>query len=174
MTGAEFSEEVENTIRGGFQQLKGVENAHKTMLLSVPFPKDEAEIKFEKLMVDLKDLPFDNLSQATREENLAAHGVPPRLVGIVTAGQLGGGSEMEGQMLSFIEMKVKPRMAYLENRVKLILRDQGLPEEFRLKGITPSIPREQAEAQGKTIAAEDSSAVIDEEIRKSLERWGSF
>ncbi|MDR2522549.1 MAG: phage portal protein [Synergistaceae bacterium] len=173
MTGAEFSEEVENTVTRGLQQLKGVENAHKTMLLSVPFPKDEAEIRFEKLMVDLKDLPFEKLSQATREEILAAHGVPPRLVGIVTAGALGGGGEMEGQLLSFVEMKVKPRMRYLENRIKLILRDQGLPEEFTLKGITPSIPREEAEAKklGERAAAGDGAL---REVLKSLEERGGF
>ena len=177
MTGAEFSEEVEQTIRGGFEQLKGVENAHKTMLLSVPFPKDEAEIKFEKLMVDLKDLPFEKRAQATREEILAAHGGPPRLVGIVTAGQLGGGSEMEGQMLSFIEMKVRPRMKYLENRVKLILRDQGLSEEFTLKGIVPSLHKEQAGPGGLGVQPPEMGAgpaALEEEVLKSLARLGSF
>ena len=170
MTGAEFSEEVENAVRAGLQQLKGVENAHKTMLLSVPFSRNEAEIRFEKLMADLKDLPFEKLSQATREEILAAHGVPPRLVGIVTAGALGGGGEMEGQMLSFIEMKVKPRMKYLENRIKLILRDQGLPEEFTLKGITPSLP---AEARGIAPGSDRKDSAM-REVLKSLEARGGF
>jgi hypothetical protein len=172
MTGAEFSEEVENTIRSGFEKLKGVENAHKTMLLSVPFPKDEAEIKFEKLMVDLKDLPFEKLSQATREEILAAHGVPPRLVGIVTAGQLGGGSEMEGQMLSFIEMKVRPRMVYLENRVKLLLRDAGLPEEFKLKGIAPRVGDPGPDTRSAGGDRSEDPAV--REVLKSLEARGGF
>ena len=169
LTGAEFDQETENTIRDGFKQVKGVDNAHKTMLLSVPF--EDAKISFEKLMVDLKDLPFEKLSQSTREEILAAHGVPPRLVGIVTAGQLGGGGEMEGQMLSFVEMKVRPRMTFLENRIKRLLRDQGLPEEFALKGITPSIPKEQAEA--KALNPEERAAA-EAEILKSLEKLGGF
>lgn len=173
LTGAEFDETTEATIREGFKQVKGVDNAHKTMLLSVPF--EDAKISFEKLMVDLKDLPFEKLSQSTREEILAAHGVPPRLVGIVTAGALGGGGEMEGQMLSFVEMKVKPRMAYLQNRIRRLLRDQGLPEEFTLKGITPSMPKEQAEAQAITpqerAAAE---AAATEEVLKALRVRGSF
>ncbi len=173
LTGAEFDEATEATIREGFKQVKGVDNAHKTMLLSVPF--EGAKITFEKLMVDLKDLPFEKLSQSTREEILAAHGVPPRLVGIVTAGSLGGGGEMEGQMLSFVEMKVKPRMAYVQNRIKRLLRDQGLPEEFTLKGITPSIPKEQAEA--KNMRQQERAAVeaaATEEILKSLEKLGGF
>lgn len=168
LTGAEFDEETEKTIREGFKQVKGVDNAHKTMLLSVPF--ENSKIEFQRLTAELKDMPFDKLSAATREEILAAHGVPPRLVGIVTAGQLGGGSEMEGQMLSFIEMKVRPRMKYLENRVNLLLRDAGLPEEFRLKGITPSIPKEQADA--KTGNAD--KAVVEAEILKGLDILGEL
>ena len=124
----------------------------------------------QRLTAELKDMPFDKLSAATREEILAAHGVPPRLVGIVTAGQLGGGSEMEGQMLSFIEMKVRPRMKYLENRVNLLLRDAGLPEEFHLKGITPSIPKEQADA--KTGRAD--KVAVEAEILKGLDILGEL
>lgn len=173
LTGAEFDEATEATIREGFKQVKGVDNAHKTMLLSVPF--EGANISFEKLMVDLKDLPFEKLSQSTREEILAAHGVPPRLVGIVTAGALGGGGEMEGQMLSFVEMKVKPRMAYLQNRIKRLLRDQGLPEEFTLKGITPSIPKEQAEARAVNPHERSTAeATATEEVLKALRARGSF
>lgn len=168
LTGAEFDEETEKTIREGFKQVKGMDNAHKTMLLSVPF--ENSKIEFQRLTAELKDMPFDKLSAATREEILAAHGVPPRLVGIVTAGQLGGGSEMEGQMLSFIEMKVRPRMKYLENRINLLLRDSGLPEEFRLKGITPSIPKEQADA--KTGNAD--KAAVEAEILKGLDILGGL
>jgi PBSX family phage portal protein len=172
LTGAEFDETTEATIRNGFKDLKGTDNAHRTMLLSVPF--EGAEIKFERLMADLKDMPFDKLSAATREEILAAHGVPPRLVGIVTAGQLGGGSEMESQMLSFIEMKVRPRMKYLENRVKLLLRDQGLPEEFVLRGITPSLPKEQPDAARGTPERAAMERELEREIVKSLEMIGGF
>lgn len=136
LQGAEFDAGTEAVIRDGLRETKGAENAHKTILLSVPF--DGAEIKFHMLSSDLKDMPFDKLSQATREEILAAHAVPPRLVGIVTAGQLGGGGEAEGQLQIFNETSIKPRMAYVERRVKRLLRDAGQPEEFKLKGITPT------------------------------------
>lgn len=165
LTGAEFDAEAEKKITEGFRSLKGAENANRTLLLSVPF--EDATVTFERLMSDLKDLPFDKLSQSSREEILAAHGVPPRLVGIVTAGQLGGGSEMEGQMLSFVEMKIKPRAAYLEKRVKLLLRDAGLPEEFALRTIAPSIPEAQARAERG--ASEEAVAL---EVLKALRLGG--
>ncbi len=169
LTGAEFDEATEKKIEGGFKALKGAENSHKTLLLSVPF--EDAKITFEKLTADLKDLPFEKLSQSSREEILAAHGVPPRLVGIVTAGALGGGSEMEGQMLSFVEMKVKPRMRYLENRVKLLLRDAGLPPEFALKGITPTLKEYEGASPEETAAAEEAAA---QEVLKALRARGGF
>ncbi len=162
LTGAEFDEATETTIRDAFGQVKGADNAHRTMLLSVPF--EDAKISFERLTADLKDLPFDKLSQSSREEILAAHGVPPRLVGIVTAGQLGGGSEMAGQMMSFVEMKVKPRMRYVENRVRMLLRDQGLPEEFELQGITPSLSSE----------GEPEAEATIQSVLKSLDERGGF
>ena len=138
LEGAEFDSETETRLKAGFDNMKGVDNAFRTLLLSIPF--ENATIKFEKLMADFKDMPFDKLTQATREEILAAHGTPPRLVGIITAGSLGGESEADAQLRNFVETKIKPRIKYLERRVKLLLRDAGLPEEFELKGICPEPP----------------------------------
>lgn len=135
LEGAEFDAEVEKMLQHSFESMKGMDNSFRTLLLSVPF--ENAQIKFEKLMADFKDMPFDKLTQATREEILAAHGTPPRLVGIVTAGSLGGENEAEAQLRNFVECKIRPRMKYLERRVQLLLRDAGLPEVFTLKGICP-------------------------------------
>ena len=140
LEGAEFDEHAEARIKDALSSAKGAENAHKTMILSVPF--ENANVRFEKLMLDLKDMPFDKLSQATREEILAAHAVPPRIVGIVTAGSLGGGGEADGQLKIFNETTIKPRMTYVERRIKSLLRDAGLPEEFELQGIIPETTEE--------------------------------
>ena len=94
--------------------MKGAENAFRALMLSIPF--ENATVKFEKLMADFRDMPFDKLTQATREEILAAHGVPPRLVGIVTAGQLGGAGEADGQLRNFIATKVEPRTKFIEHK----------------------------------------------------------
>lgn len=135
LEGAEFDVETERKLQEGFAMMKGNDNAFRTLLLSIPM--SDAKVKFERLMADFKDMPFDKLSQVTREEILAAHGVPPRLVGIVTAGALGGGDEAATQLNNFLRTKIQPRTKYLERRVKRILRDAGLPEEFVLKGTEP-------------------------------------
>ncbi|MEG1913309.1 MAG: hypothetical protein RR091_12585, partial [Cloacibacillus sp.] len=149
-----FDGETEARLKEGFENMKGVNNAFRTLLLSIPF--EGATIKFEKLMADFKDMPFDKLTQATREEILAAHGTPPRLVGIVTAGSLGGESEADAQLRNFVETKIKPRMKYLERRVGLLLRDAGLPEEFELKGICPELK----EAEGEKKDPEAGTAIL--------------
>lgn len=164
LKGAEFDAGTEAAIREGLLRTKGSENAHKTILLSVPF--DGAEIDFHTLSSGLKDMPFDKLSQATREEILAAHAVPPRLVGIVTAGALGGRSEAEGQLQIFVETCIKPRMAFVERRVKLLLRDAGLPEEFRLKDITPQ-PLQLLDGGGGK--ASNETSLILEKLAKEWE-----
>ena len=167
LEGAEFDESIEKKLQEGFNRMKGAENAFRALLLSVPF--ENAKVRFEKLMADFKDMPFDKLTQATREEILAAHGVPPRLVGIVTAGQLGGASEAEGQLQNFIATKIEPRTKFIERKVKLLLRDAGLPEEFTLKGIRPRIPGNIT--PGETAEAETSAMG---EILKMLDRRGGF
>ena len=167
LEGSEFDEATEKKLQEGFNLMKGAENAFRALLLSIPF--ENATVKFEKLMADFKDMPFDKLTQATREEILAAHGVPPRLVGIVTAGALGGAGEAEGQLQNFIATKVEPRTKFIERKVKLLLRDAGLPEEFVLKGIRPELPENVASNE----AALAEKMAIDE-VMKSLNARGGF
>lgn len=160
LEGAEFDAEVEKKLQHGFENMKGMDNSFRTLLLSVPF--DNAQIKFEKLMADFKDMPFDKLTQATREEILAAHGTPPRLVGIVTAGSLGGESEADAQLRNFVECKIKPRMKYLERRVHLLLRDAGLPEKFELKGICPEAIQPEGQVQEESTNAAVLAKIFNE------------
>lgn len=167
LEGAEFDESIEKKIQDGFNQMKGAENAFRALMLSIPF--ENATVKFEKLMADFRDMPFDKLTQATREEILAAHGVPPRLVGIVTAGQLGGAGEADGQLRNFIATKVEPRTKFIERKITLLLRDAGLPEVFKLKGIRPS-----AEEGGTPDEAISAEAAAMDEVLKSLNRRGGF
>jgi len=45
---------------------------------------------------------------------VSAHGVPPRIVGIVTAGQLGGGGEADSQLRIFEEIDRAPERNRIE------------------------------------------------------------
>lgn len=158
LEGAEFDKATEEALRRALTEMKGANNAHRTLLLSIPF--DNAKIRFEKLTADLKDLHFKELSEATDSEIIAAHGVPPRLVGMMTPGQLGGGGEVTGQLELFMETVIKPRMRFLEGQVQRLLRAADIGGEFKLTPIDVG-----------ALTAEDEAGnwSVSQKILKSLE-----
>ncbi len=109
--GGDLDEETENKI---IEKLKtditGLINSHRTLFLSVN--NKEVKIRIEKLN-DVKDGSFKILKDSSRDEIVSAHGVPPRLAGIVVNGSLGGTNESRGQMETFLEIDIKPRQARL-------------------------------------------------------------
>ena len=72
---------------------KGAGNAHKTLVLTAN--GDNAKVRIEDLS-KVSDISFEKLKNLNRDEIIAAHGVPPRMVGVMTAGQLGGSGEVTG------------------------------------------------------------------------------
>ncbi len=123
-----FEENAAKKLKAEFSRIAGVENAHKVIIIDVP----RGRIRFEKLLTDQKDFSFENLYKAAREEILAAHAVPPRLVGIVSPGHLGGGSEAEVQMKLFKEITIKSRQRYMESKLNPIVQMAG-GDAFRFK-----------------------------------------
>ena len=92
----------------------GAENAHKALMLwTGKDPENKSHIKFEKLS-EITDLSFKDLKYINRDEIITAHGTPPRLVGIVTQGQLGSGRELIDQLHAYNEMEIKPQQALLD------------------------------------------------------------
>lgn len=124
--------EAETAIRDFFQaQHKGSLNAHKTLLLNV----GGGELRFERLQTDAKDMSFAELKRFARDEVLAAHGVPPRLLGIIQAGQLGGGGEMTAQLQFFKDCLIAQRQALLAAWLQPLL-PAGLALKFTEMDIT--------------------------------------
>jgi len=127
--GAEFSEEIQNTIKTKLEQNKGVENAHKILLLSVPY--DNVNIKIEKLTQDLKNFELDKTYKNIREEIITAHGVPPRLVGIVEAGKLGDTNEGTSQLEMFLKGEIRKTQIYFASRInKYLLQMNDIEPDF--------------------------------------------
>lgn len=107
-TGKQLSQEQQKTITGFFnREFKGLDNSHKTLYLHLS--DIEAKIEAKPLSAGLKEAEFTKLLEMSRNFIPTAHGVPPRILGIVTAGSLGGGSEVTGQMHVFNEFTLKPR-----------------------------------------------------------------
>ncbi len=124
--GGKLSDEAKKTVKEFLtSKLKGVENAHK--VLYVP-TQGNVKVKFEKLMTEIKDYSFRSLRLDNRDEVISAHGVPPRLVGVMTAGQLGGASEAYGQLDIFKNVVINPRQNKIEFVLKKIFLSMGIDD----------------------------------------------
>ncbi|WP_428337068.1 phage portal protein [Paenirhodobacter sp.] len=118
------SDAQKKTIREFFRrEFQGVENAHRTMLLSL---SEDDSVTFEKLTADVKDGDFLKMIDAVRDRIPVAHGVPPRMLGIMSAGQLGGGGEVAGQMHVFEHLTLRPMRRRMLDQLRPIFKEFGL------------------------------------------------
>lgn len=111
--GGELDEKSEEEIKTFLSDnIKGIANAHKTLYIPVTDPN--VKIRIEKLN-NVRDASFRGLRNDNRDEIISAHGVPPRLVGVVVSGQLGGSGEVLGQLQTFLQTDIRPKQRKLEN-----------------------------------------------------------
>jgi len=101
------------------ENYKGYDNAHKSIVLAAKSEMGEkdAKIRLEELS-KIEDISFEKLKSVNRDEIISAHGVPPRLVGVMNSGQLGGGQELIGQLHAFNELEIKPKIELTEQFFK--------------------------------------------------------
>jgi len=99
----------------------GYENAHKNLILTTGEGNGETKpkIRIEKVG-DIEDLSFEKLKTMGRDEIAVAHGVPPRMLGIVQSGGLGGSGELLAQMEMFLEVIINPKIDLIESFFKNI------------------------------------------------------
>ena len=112
--------DIQEFFRSEYQ---GIDNAHRTLVLHHP---EEGEIKFHQLTADIKDGDFLKLLDATRDRLPVAHGVPPRMMGIMSAGQLGGGGEVSGQLFTFELLTLKPKRRGMLDQLRPTLAEIGV------------------------------------------------
>lgn len=93
---------------------KTIKNAGRAIVIGIDDPN--VKIRIEKLDMDgaNKEMSFIRSREFNRDEVAAAHAIPPRLLGIMSAGQLGGGGEIEGQLTIFKQTEVNPEQKELE------------------------------------------------------------
>ncbi len=171
--GQQATKEAKQEIRDFFRnEHQGVDQAHRTMVLQ---SSDDGSVEFEKLTADVKDGDFLKLLDASRDRIPVAHGTPPRVLGIMTAGQLGGGGEVAGQLFTFEHLTLKPRRRRMLDQLRPLLRELGLkpgdPDQppgdneilFRPLDLTP--PKDDAEQLPDLVNA---GIVTPEEARALL------
>lgn len=85
--GGKLDEETKKDIKGYFKKdLKGVQNAHKTLVLTTP---KGCEVKLVPLAFEMKDGGFRFYRKDNRDEIISAHGVPPHRLQVYDAGNSG-------------------------------------------------------------------------------------
>lgn len=95
-------------------------------------------VRIDKLNLDVQKLIETSSLAFFRDSVLTAHGAPPRLVGVITAGQLGSGREIEGPLRIFRETVLRPKRRRLERVVNEMLKDveAGVTIQFNQMDIT--------------------------------------
>lgn len=109
--GQMLSDEEKEDFRSYFLQMLKA-RAHKPMVVCISDPS--GDIKSEKLEADVNEASFLDMRDKSRDEILAAHGVLPRIVGVITPGQLGGKGDARQQKEDFRDFTIAPIQGILE------------------------------------------------------------
>ena len=124
----EWDEDAEKVIKKHLNtEIKGSENAHRTLVLQVPRDEEgqDGKIKFEPLSVDVKEGSFRVYQQVLREDILAAYSMPPYRIGINIVGKLGGSNIGESTVI-YNQSVVEPLQEDLEDIFNGKIIEEGL------------------------------------------------
>ncbi len=110
--GGRLSDEERKAVKAFLKdQALGVQNAGRVLLLETE--GDRVQVRIEKLNLDVQRLVETDSLKYFRDSMRSAHGMPPRLVGVISAGQL--------RILR--ETVLRPKRRWLERVVNAVLSD---------------------------------------------------
>lgn len=162
--GADISKEARQKIQAFLAgKFVGVANSGRAAI--IPIKEQGVEVDVHKLQADEKDIAYIKGRQFTRDEIVTAHGTPPRLLGIVTAGQLGATGELEGQLKIFKNVLIDPDKRRFENFFNHIIRTGLDAKKWRIEFNELDITTAMDDAQYLTAVAPWLS---DDEAREIL------
>lgn len=127
---------LNNTTKGQLRKLlasnfTGVDNAYRMALIE-DLP-DGSELKIDKIFDSIKDMSFERLRKFNRDEILAAHLVPPKMLYVSSPGQLGETNDGYNQMKFFKMIEVDPKQSKIERIVNKIIKDEKDISRWRIK-----------------------------------------
>ena len=120
--GVKLSDENMDDIEGVFKPDEGGKK-HKFSFCELPY---QAEINYLKLNDTIVDVSFLNLQRESKGDICTAFGIPPKLVGIETAGRLGGDNDLKLQIKEYLAGVVKPEQNFLVKGIQKIFPDAKL------------------------------------------------
>lgn len=166
--GGQFDTETEEKVVEFVRQnFKGVDNAHRTLYL--PVNDSEVKVRFERLAPDNAwSAPIEKIKESCRDRILSGHGVPPRLAGVVTAGQLGGGGEAEGQLGIFQEITIAPRQRMFAEQINRLLPEMGIKATIAFEPLNTTASEKESEKFERLVNA----GILDANEARFELGWG--
>ncbi len=156
-------EQIEAIKKFYKKEFGGYKNAHKTLILTTGEGNGETKPKIRVEDISkIRDLSFEKLKKVGRDEIIAAHAIPPRLVGVVEPSQLGGGGELIGQLHMFNELTIKPKIALIEE-----FFNSTIGVKLKLKPFNPDNFKDDADLLTKLVNA----TILTPQEAKSLLGW---
>lgn len=143
ITGGKLSTKSYQKIKEFIENnLKGVANAHKMLFLSIP--NEKATIKLIPLSKSI-DEQFITLNDKIQFKIALKCRVYPKLLGLSTGGNFGGGSAGITDLKLFIETVVKPEQSFIQEFINRFLKlEFGVDCEFTLNGMNISNEKDDA------------------------------
>jgi HK97 family phage portal protein len=123
----------------------GVDNAHRMAILDA-LPGN-SEIKIEKIMETVKDMSFERLRRYNRDEIIASHRVPPKMLNVSEPGRLGESKDGHNQMKMFKRFEIDPSQRRIENSLnRLFFLELGITSwKIKFKPLDIRDPKDESE-----------------------------
>lgn len=157
--GGKLDDATQKTIKSYFQKnLKGVENSHKTLVLS---SSKNAEIKLVPLAMEMKDGSFRYYRKDNRDEVIAAHGVPPHRIQVYDIGD--SGTISPGSLFT-IDKNYKYSVIQPSQKVIAGMFNKVIRMDFKIKN-------KQLQFKPLDIGEEENNAEIKKTIASAHEKY---
>ena len=118
MTGGKLNPDQKSMIAKNLEGYQGVDNKHKTLIVSIEDSSGKIELKELSQKIDGD---FLKERDANRDEIARTWLIPPKLIGISAPGSLGSGSESIGSLKVFMELVVKPMTIDIQDFFNILL-----------------------------------------------------
>jgi PBSX family phage portal protein len=131
--GARFDKNAKEKIGEFFRQnVKGVENAGRSLILEIEDETSKIEVK--PIGSEIKEASFRFLRLDVRDEIIAAHGVPKRLLNVTENVSWNNSTESKNQLKIFQECIIQPRQNKMEDIINRFIIKEGLGiDKWKLK-----------------------------------------
>jgi HK97 family phage portal protein len=136
--------ELKNMMQGNYT---GVQNAHRMAIID-NLDKDRTEVKIEKVMETMRDMYFLRGRQFNRDEIIAAHHVPPKMLHVAEPGKLGESKDGYNQMKMFKIFEIDPSQRRFENIVnkKILQKELGITKwQIKFKELDIRDPKDETD-----------------------------